>query len=170
MDFFSTEASTKFSHRFEWARSCKRLVTGVRTCLKVQDTRNQPPPKPEKIQNYNLCFFAGCSHTSPCITVDKSRKRWHTCHLFYWNIVEKEWKIGMFRSRTWKRRMCKRGGSPSSCGSYLPRSHSEVKCIDKSEDETPGLLYTDANKAEKSLLYRLGMDCRQENRSPASVP
>lgn len=44
--------------------------------------------------------------------------------------------------------MCKRGGSPSSCGSYLPRSHSEVKCINKSEDETPGLLYTDANKAE----------------------
>lgn len=48
--------------------------------------------------------------------------------------------------------MFKRGGSPSSCGSYLSMGPSEVKCINKSEDETPGLLYTDANKAENSFF------------------
>lgn len=56
----------------------------------------------------------------------------------------------MAGSRTQSKRMCKSGGSPSSYGSYLSRGPSEVKCIKKSE--TPGLLYTDANKVEKSFL------------------
>lgn len=64
----------------------------------------------------------------------------------------KEQQIDRVRSRTRRTRMCKRGGSPSSCGSYLSRCHSEVKCNNKSEDETPWLLYTDTNKAENSIF------------------
>jgi len=64
----------------------------------------------------------------------------------------KEQKVDMVRSRTQRRRMCKRGVSPSSCGSYLSRGPSEVKCSNKSEDETSGHLYTDANQAENSFF------------------
>lgn len=86
MDFFSTEASTKFCNRFEGAHSLQKAsCKGVSPQFKAWETRNQLPPKSKKVQNFNSPFSAGCPHTSPRITEHKSWMSWSTCHLFSWN-------------------------------------------------------------------------------------
>lgn len=48
--------------------------------------------------------------------------------------------------------MCRRGGSPSSCGFIYHRALQKQNASNKSEDEKAELVYTAANKAENPFF------------------
>lgn len=118
----------------------------------MRETRNQLPPKPEKIQNYNSCLSAGCPHTSPWIAVDKSGNGWRSRHLFCWNwdIVEKRTEGWYSQTQNMEEEDMQdvKGRFSFQLWVVFNQGPSEVKCINKSENVTPGLLYTDANKVK----------------------
>lgn len=162
--FFSTEASTKFSVRFEEAHGLRKASyrgwghvsgcerPGINSLLNLR-----------RFKTKTLASLQGAL-TLVCVLLWTRVERVDIGTISstgtgtLWRKEQKSDRVG---SRTRSRRMCKSGGSPSSYGSYLSSGPSKVKMHQEGWRWNLRTSPYWCKQGWKILLYRLWMDWRQ---------
>lgn len=168
VDFFSVEALQNSMTDWRGLIVCKRLVTGG------EDTSQDVRPGTNcllSLRRFKTTTPASLPHTSPCIAVDKSGNGWCSHHLFCWNwdIVEKRTEGWYGQKRNMEEEGAQKGRLSFQLWVVFSQGHVRSKRHQQERRQNPRTSLYWRKQGWKFLLYKLWIDCRQENTGPASA-